>query len=500
MMERDGLSRRQFAASAAGLVLAPAALAADAAFDTVIAGGRVMDPESGFDRVAHVGIRGGKVVAITAEPLAGGRRIDARGLVVAPGFIDLHAHGQTPGDSDLQARDGVTTALELEAGVFRVAPFLASRAGKARINHGASVGHRGVRVYMATGIEGAGATDAKRNAAAIAREQEWAYARFDTAKIARMMEIMRSEIAAGGLGIGLMPEYLPATSREEMLALFKTAASLKAPIFVHVRRSVTAKGDGPMGPMEEVIALAAATGAPLHIAHIGSKAVGAIDQALALIHEARARGLDVTTEVYPYTAGSTLIGSALFDEGWQERMGGDYGDIEWALTGERLTAETFAKYRRENPAGWAILHIIPQRTVDTAIADPLVMIASDGVPFINGRGHPRGAGSFARVLWVYVRERKLLSLMEAVAKMTLMPAQRLEGIAPAMRNKGRVKPGADADLTLFDPNKVIDKATFMQPTQPSAGIPYVMVGGELVVDGGAIVPAAAPGKAVRTGA
>jgi N-acyl-D-aspartate/D-glutamate deacylase len=495
----EGLTRRQFAAATAGFGLAPAALAATG-FDTVISGGRVMDPESGFDQVANVGIRGGKVAAITAEPLAGGERIDARGLVVAPGFIDLHAHGQTLSDSDLQAHDGVTTALELEAGVFRVAPFLAARAGKARINYGASVGHRGVRVYMATGIEGAGATDAERNKAAIAREQEWAYARFDTAQIARMMEIMRAEVAAGGLGIGLMPEYLPATSREEMLALFKAAASLKAPIFVHVRRSVTAKGDGPMGPMEEVIADAAATGAPLHIAHVGSKAVGAIDPVLALIRAARARGLDVTTEVYPYTAGSTLIGSALIDAGWQERMGGDYADIEWALTGERLTAETFAKYRRENPAGWAILHIIPQRTVDTAIADPMVMIASDGVPFINGRGHPRGAGSFARVLGVYVRERKLIGLMEALRKMTLMPAQRLEGIAPAMRNKGRVKPGADADLTLFDPATVIDRATFSEPTRPSAGIAHVLVGGTPVVRDGQIVERSLPGKAVRAGA
>ncbi|MBS0362346.1 MAG: amidohydrolase family protein, partial [Proteobacteria bacterium] len=459
-----------------------------------------MDPETGADRVANVGIRGGRIAAIAKAPLTGARTINAKGLVVAPGFIDLHSHGQDPFGYDQQAHDGVTTSLELEAGVYPIQPFYAARAGKTRINYGASVGIQGIRIKIKTGLQddsGKGATgDAS---ATLARKAEWAETPFTPAERAQEAALFVQEFEAGGLGMGLLYEYLPALSRDEVFGLMKTAAGQHAPVFVHVRAAPQADVDNLMAPMQEMVADAAAAGASVHVCHVGSKALTAVSPVLDMFDAARKRGVDVTTEVYPYDAGSTLIGSALFNDGWQQHHGGDFKDLEWPLTGERLTAETFAKYRKEQPGGWVILHVIPDATVTTAVGHPGVMIASDTVPFVNGAGHPRGSGTFARVLGVYVRERHALSLMDALGKMTLLPARRLEQISPAMRRKGRVQVGADADLTLFDPGKVIDRATYGHPILTSAGIPYVLVAGTPVVDRGEIVKDAFPGKGVMSG-
>ena len=247
--------------------------------------------------------------------------------------------------------------------------------------------------------------------------------------------------------------------------------------------------------VHEMIANAASTGAGVHIVHIGSSGLGQVPTLLSLIEGAQERGLDVTTEVYPYTAASTDIRAAIFDPGWRERFGSDYGDIEWDATGERLTEETFNE--RREAGGRIIAHIIPQEMFELALAHPLVMVASDGVPFLDGNGHPRGAGTFARVLGRYVREEGLLTLMDALRKMTLMPAQRLEAYVPQMANKGRLRVGADADITVFDPATVIDNATFEAPTQPSGGIEHVLVSGTFVVRDAELIEDALPGQAIR---
>ena len=214
-----------------------------------------------------------------------------------------------------------------------------------------------------------------------------------------------------------------------------------------------------------------------------------------MIETAHDGGVDVTTEVYPYTAASTGIQAAIFDPGWRERLGADYADIEWVATGERLDSVSFQAYRDQG--GAIIAHIIPKDEMEYAIGHPAVMIASDGVPFVNGRAHPRGAGSFARVLGRYVREEGVLTLMDAIRKVTLMPAIRLESVVPMMSRKGRVSVGADADLTIFNPATVLDRATFPEPAQASAGIPHVLVDGQFVVRDGDLVEGAMPGQPIR---
>jgi len=213
-----------------------------------------------------------------------------------------------------------------------------------------------------------------------------------------------------------------------------------------------------------------------------------------MIDAARNRGLDVTTEVYPYAAAMAVYGSPLLRGDWRERFGIDYGDLESVKTHQRLTQAEFEHGRAETPDEPIVVFLTPQETVDYAVAHPGVMIASDAVDV--GR-HPRTAGTFSRVLGHYVRERGALTLMDALAKMTIMPARRLERSVPQMAHKGRLKVGADADITVFDPATVMDVATFEKPAQFARGILHVLVNGVAVVKEGRTVDDAFPGQPVR---
>jgi hypothetical protein len=246
--------------------------------------------------------------------------------------------------------------------------------------------------------------------------------------------------------------------------------------------------------LEEVISAAAITGAPLHVVHIQSTGGPATPKLLQMIGEAKSRNLDVTTECYPYIAGMTDIKSAIFDEGWQEVFGIDYKDLQWAATGERLTKETFAQYRQTG--GMVAVFSMTEEVVTGAIKSPLTIIASDGI-LENGKGHPRTAGTYSRILGKYVREQNVLTLMDALTKMTLMPAQRLERRVPSMRKKGRIRPGADADLTIFDPQTISDRSTFQEPAKYADGIKFVIVNGVVIVKDGQLQPGVDPGRPVR---
>ena len=446
--------------------------------DLVIRGARLLDPESSTDAVRNIGIAAGKIRAVTAQPIEGRTTIDARGLVVAPGFIDLHSHGQDPENYRYKAMDGVTTALELEIGVGDVDAWYREREGKALINYGASVGHVAARIA------------AMRDPVAFLPTGDAAHRAATDEEITEMKRRIERGLQQGALAVGFGISYTPAASRWEILEMFRVAGRFGAPASVHIRST----GGQNVEALEEVLAAAAITGAPLHVVHITSVGLQNAPKLLQMIGEARARGMDVTTELYPYTAAMTEIQSAIFDSDWQRTLGAGFHDLQWAQTGERLTEESYARYRKQG--GLVIMHMIPPAALDAAIRSPHAMIASDGM-ITGGKGHPRGAGSYAHVLGHYVRETGTLTLMEAIRKMSLMPAQRLEKYAPAFRNKGRIREGADADVVVFDPARVRDRATYENAAQYSEGMRLVLVNGVPVVKDGALVEDAMPGRGVR---
>lgn len=451
-------------------------------YDVVILNGRVIDPESRLDAVRNVGISGGTIKAITTAKLSGRTVVDAKGLVVSPGFIDMHQHGQDDENNRFKAMDGVTTALELEVGTGDVGRWYDERQGKALINYGVSIGHLAARMTaMREPVEFVPSGQAARRAAT-------------DAEIAEMKMQLERGLQRGAIAVGFGIQYVPHASHWEILEMFRVASRFGASCHVHLRNAGIKEPASSTQALEEVIAAAAITGAPLHVVHIQSTGGKNTPRLLQMIGEARERKLDITTECYPYIAGMTDIKSAIFNEGWQEVLGIDYGDLQWAATGERLTKETFERYRKTG--GMVAVFSMTEEIVQTAVASPLTMIASDGI-LNNGKGHPRTAGTYTRVLGRYVRERGALSLMDALRKMTLMPAQRLERRVPSMKNKGRVRVGADADLVVFDPARVIDKSTYDQPAQYAEGITHVLVNGVVIIKNGELQTGIYPGRAVR---
>jgi N-acyl-D-aspartate/D-glutamate deacylase len=466
------------------LCLLGAATAAAQQYDLVLEGGRVLDPETSLDAVRNVGISDGKIARISAAPLSGRRVIHASGLVVSPGFIDLHQHGQETDSQRVKAFDGVTTALEMEIGAPDVAQFLNHKQGHSLIHYGTTASHVAARALV---FGAALPDDTILPKSGPATDQP-----ATPEQIVRIQQRLREELDAGALGIGMGIQYTPGATRLETINMFRVAAERKLPVYTHMRSAGRVEPGSAIESVEEVIGAAAITGAPLHIVHINSTCLRDSLECISLIEGARARGLDVTTEAYPYIAGMTAINSALFNPGWREKLGIDYNNLVVPDTGEHLTKERFDELHNSSKQQWVLVFANTQEVVDAIIPNPLIMIASDGAV-----GHPRNAGTYSRVLAQYVRDKKKLTLMEALRKMTLMPAQMLERSSPAAHQKGRLQEGADADIVVFDPQTITDRSTFEKPMEPSTGMHYVLVGGTVLIDDGKLVPDVYPGKPLR---
>jgi Amidohydrolase family len=375
--------------------------------------------------------------------------------------------------------------------------FLAARQGRSRINFGASVPHALVRA-LAIGADGKpeGVLHEELNTAM--RDPEplegmWQLVDFSLSQSAdsttrrRVTKIIEQELTHGALGIGMPHGYYPSATHAEILELFQFAGDRGVPIFTHAC-------DRGLAAVQEVVANAAATGAPLYVVHLHSAAQADTETALALIAGARARGTGVSTEVYPCTAASTTISAGFFGRpDWRQQMGINYADLQWQDTGEWLTAESFTRYCKLG--GTVIMHSIKDAWLEPALKSDWVMIVSDAMPYARG-AHPRSAGTISRVPGHYVREKALMDLPVALRKMTLLPAQRLESSASGMKRKGRVQPGADADLVAFNPATIIDTATYTSGPSFSEGMQWVFVGETAVVAPGKPVEGVFPGEAI----
>ena len=451
-------------------------------YELVIQNGRVINPSNQTDTILNIGIQAGIIAAISAKKLHGKLVVNATNLVVAPGFIDLHSHTPTPLGQYFQLKDGVTTALDLEAGAFPQSGYGQFLKKGALINHGASVGYFAIRIKVMEDKEEPYIFSPKG-----AIHPEIAFTQKATNnQIERMRQLLHKGLDEGGIGIGLLLDYMDsAVSPTELKMIFEVAAKRKAPVCVHIRRGV--QGD-PAG-LEEIINLSQSLKAPVHICHLQANAMGQIESWVEKIKIANKNGANISTEMYPYTAGSTSISADVFSRDWQNIFGITYEDVQWSDTGEYLTKATWKKYRKEQPTGTIIHHYGKEEWLRVGLKNPSVMIASDAMPVISKdrKVTPRGIGTFSKVLAKYVRDENLMTLSEAIAKMTYLPAKRLEGIAPIFAKKGRIEVGAHADLTIFDAATIQDHGTYENPYQASTGIEHVFIGGQQVIENGGVL-------------
>ncbi|GAA4957189.1 amidohydrolase family protein [Yinghuangia aomiensis] len=436
--------------------------------------------------------------------------------MVAPGFIDMHSHSHTIAGHRLQALDGVTTALDLEVGLSPVASAYREAAGEGRpLNYGFSASWAQARMAVVGGLLHGGGFGAALDALGNESWQKEASAR----QVDVLLEVLRADLAAGALGIGVIVGYAPRIRPEEYLAVSRLAADTAVPTYTHARHLVDQIPDIPIDGAEEIARAAGETGVHAHFCHVTGTSRRYTDRVMALMERVMAEGGRVSTEGYPYGAGMTSIGAYFLDPDMLGASGLGVGDIVYAPTGEHIADPARLRHlRAEDPGGLAIMHFLDetdpqdQALIDRTLLFPATVIGSDAMPltWLTGPGdahawplppsvvtHPRTAGTFSKVLRRYVRELGALTWLEAVARCSYLPASILQDSVPAMRRKGRVQVGCDADLIVFDPHTVSDQATYRQSTRPSTGYEHVMVGGVSVVQDGEVCLDAMPGRPVR---
>ena len=488
--------------------------------ELVLADGRVLDPETGFDAIADVAISNGRVTAVGQGLGAAVRTVPADGLMVAPGFIDLHAHGQCLPADRMQAFDGVTTSLELELGVWPVARWYDEQACAGRVlNYGASTGWVFARIAAMT------AQQTESSIAGMGRatgDRRWADNVANPAETADILERVQAGLDQGGLGIGFPNAYAPGAGVKELSSLCSLAAATGVPTFTHVAFMSNIDPQSSIEAYIRLIGLAGSTGAHMHICHFNSTSLQDVERAAELVRTAQAQGLKVTVEAYPYGTGSTVIGATFFsDPAFRERTGGGYDSLETLVSGHFFTSrDDVLEAQSEDPGALVLWHFLDvagnerhRRLLDVSVLFSGGAIASDALPWLLPDGstyvgnawplpedaisHPRSSGTFARFLREWVLERKAVPLLEGLRKCALIPAQLLEASTPSMRRKGRLQAGCDADIVCFDPVTLTDRADFRNPNRPSEGVRHLFVGGEPVILDGELLPDARPGRPIR---
>ena len=486
----------------------------------VITGGRVVDPASGLDGIADVALLDGKIAAVGTNLGSAERTIDATGLVVAPGFIDLHAHGQSVPADRMQAFDGCTTVLDLEAGVMPVASWYNRQAKEGRVlNFGASTNWAFARIGAMTQFNEESSLDAFGRAM---RDPSWMENIATPPQLTGILDRLAQGLDEGGLGIGILNAYAPGAGVQELTSVCQLAAAQNVPTFTHIAYMSRIDPKSAAEAYIRLIGYAGATGCHMHICHFNSSSKTDIERCAALVTKAIEQGLPITLESYPYGTGSTVIAAAFFaDPQFEERNGTGYDSVQRVTDGHRFRSrEELLAAQAEEPSSLVLWHILDteknehHRTLlDMSVLFPGSAIASDAMPWSlpdgtpytgdawplpdDATSHPRSAGCFTRFIRHWVRERQAVSLLEGVRKCSLIPAEILSASTPAMRAKGRLQQGADADVVVFDYETLTDKSDFTTMNRPAEGVRHLIVSGTPLITNGILDTAARPGKPVR---